>query len=68
MDVDGADALKFFVAADDAETCARFLQNTRVNVVLSQRAKCDTYPPNGICAFDRPIRLADPATWAKYGE
>ena len=60
--------LKFFVLANQADACAGFVRGTRVNVILSQRAECDTYPPTGICVFDYPIRMVDPDTWTKYGE
>ncbi len=68
VDVGTSEALNFFVPSGETETCAIFVPKTRVNVVLSQRAECDTYPPIGICAFDHPIRPVDSATWAKYGE
>lgn len=57
----------FFVAATQAGACEAFVPGQRVNVVLSQRAECDTYPPAGICAFDQPIRQVDPQTWTQYG-
>ena len=68
VDSGHSESLNFFVPAKDLDACAIFAQETRVNVVLSQRAECDTYPPIGICAFDYPIRSVDSATWAKYGE
>lgn len=65
---DGLDPLTFFVPGGEPDACDGFVPGERVSVVLSQRAECDTYPPEGICAFDRPIRLVDPETWAMYGE
>lgn len=66
--IDRSAPLKFFVPTNHADACAVFAPGNRVNVVLSQRAECDTYPPTGICAFDHPIRLVDPETWTRYGE
>ena len=51
-----------------SSACDAVVPGGRVNVVLSQQAECDTFPPEGICAFDHPIRLVDSATWAKYGQ
>ena len=65
---DSQDPLKFFVPTNQPDACDIFVPATRVNVVLSQKAECDTYPPAGICAFDLPIRVVDSETWAKYGE
>lgn len=65
---DNSDPLKFFVATNQPDACDIFVPATRVNVVLSQKAECDTYPPAGICAFDLPIRVVDSEAWAKYGE
>lgn len=67
-DADKSIRLKFFVVGSHPHASEVFVPGTRVNVVLSQRAECDTFPPTGICAFDHPIRLVDPKTWAKYGE
>ena len=65
---DDSPAVAFFTASDDADTCDRFVAGTRVNVVLSQRAECDTYPPAGLCVYDQLIRPTTPETWAGYGE
>lgn len=65
---DHSEPLKFFVPTTQADACAQFVPGERVNVVLSQKAECDTYPPAGICAFDLPIRVVDSETWMKYGE
>ena len=65
---DNSDPLKFFVPTNQPDACDIFVPAARVNVVLSQKAECDTYPPAGICAFDLPIRVVDSETWAKYGE
>lgn len=65
---DFSEPLKFFVPSNQADACVLFVPGERVNVVLSQKAECDTYPPTGICAFDLPIRVVDSATWMKYGE
>ena len=65
---DTSDPLTFFVATNQPDACNLFVPATRVNVVLSQKAECDTYPPAGICAFDLPIRVVDSESWMKYGE
>lgn len=65
---DRATARLFFVSTSHPDACEAFVRGKRVNVVLSQRAECDTYPPTGACLFDLPIRLVDSETWAKYGE
>ena len=67
-DTDGSASLTFFVPRNHTDASEVFVPGKRVNVVLSQKAECDTYPPIGICAFDHPITLADPKTWTKYGE
>lgn len=67
-DADSSVPLNFFAATEDPDPCGLFLEGTRVNVVLSQRAECDTYPPVGICAFDRPITVVSAETWMKFGE
>lgn len=67
-DADSSAPLNFFAATDEADACETFLEGTRVNVVLSQRAECDTYPPVGICAFDLPITVVSAETWMKFGE
>ena len=61
-------AVNFFVAGRQPDACEVFVAGKQMNVVLSQKAECDTYPPAGICAFDYPIRIVDPATWTRYGE
>ena len=63
-----SEPIDFFTSTTDPDACRAFLERTPVNVVLSQRAECDTYPPAGVCAFDYPIRLVDSETWIKYGE
>ena len=65
---DNSDPLKFFMPTNQPDACDIFLPATRVNVILSQKAECDTYPPAGICAFDLPIRVVDSESWMKYGE
>ncbi len=65
---DNSDPLKFFVPTNQPDACDIFVSATRVNVVLSQKAECDTFPPAGLCAFDLPIRVVDSETWVKYGE
>lgn len=65
---DTSTVLAFFVPGDDPDTCEGFVHGDRVNAVLSPKGECDTYPPVGICVFDQPIRLVEPATWANYGE
>lgn len=65
---DNLEPLKFFVPTNQPDACAVFVPAERVNVVLSQKAECDTYPPAGICAFDLPIRVVDSETWMRYGE
>ncbi len=67
-DADSSAPVTFFVPRSHPDACDVFVPGKRVNVVLSQRAECDTYPPAGICAFDHPIRLVDPEAWTKYGE
>jgi hypothetical protein len=67
-DADGSAALKFFVAKNHPHAVEVFVPGKRVNIIVSQKAECDTHPPTGICVFDHPIRLVDPRTWAKYGE
>lgn len=68
VDADASTPWVFFVAASHPDAREVFAPGRRVNVVLSQRAECDTYPPAGICQFDHPIRLIDSKTWTKYGE
>lgn len=65
---DSSEPLTFFVPSDLPGACETFVPGERVTVVLSQRADCDTFPPEGICAFDHPIRLVDPGTRTRYGE
>lgn len=65
---DSPEPLNFFVPTNQPDACVIFVPGQRVNVVLSQKAECDTYPPAGICAFDLPIRVVDSKTWMKYGE
>lgn len=67
-DADSSAPVTFFVPRSHPGACDVFVPGKRVDVVVSQRAECDTYPPAGICAFDHPIRLVDPETWTKYGE
>jgi hypothetical protein len=67
-DVGPAAPLKFFAPGSGPGGCEMFVPGGRVNVVLSQKAECDTYPPAGVCAFDHPVRLVDPETWARYGQ
>jgi hypothetical protein len=67
----GADSAKgtlFFFSSQDAGTCRlTFRAGRLVNVVVSNKAECDTYPPEGVCAFDLPIRLVDSVLWARFG-
>lgn len=65
---ENSDPLKFFVSTKEMDACTLFVPGERVNVVLSQKAECDTYPPEGLCAFDLPIRMVESRTWQTYGE
>ncbi len=58
----------FFFPSDNPDACVGFAPGTVVKIVISQNAGCDTYPPEGVCAFDRPIRMAERELWARYGE
>ena len=67
-DGDESTLVQFFVPRSHPDACEVFVPGRRVNIVLSQKAECDTYPPTGICAFDYPIRVVDTTTWTEYGE